>query len=243
VTLPVLQNKNSTADVNQTLVRLNNVNVFLGNKPVLRNINWTLKKGERWLLKGHNGAGKTTLVKTLLAEIRPSVDSEIWRYGFSERASVWEIRKLIGYVSPELQQSYQYNISVTESVASGFFSSIGLYDKVSRQQQLRVETLLSRFELLDLADQGVHQISSGQMRRVLIARAMVVDPEIMIFDEITANLDTLTRQKILETIAGLAGPDNSMIFVSHNHSEIRGLYNRVLEIESGKMIATSTLVD
>lgn len=224
---------------NQPLIKLKNVNVYLANKRVLSNINWTLARGQRWLIKGENGAGKTTLLRTLLAEIRPSVDSQIWRSGLSKRASVWEIRKLIGYVSPELQQLYQYNVSVTDAVASGFFSSIGLYDKVSSRQQARVEKLLLRFDLLNLAEKGVHQISSGQMRRVLIARAMVRDPEIMIFDEITANLDTRSRQKILSMIKNQSGPENAMILVSHHHSEFAGIYNRVLEIKSGKIAAMS----
>lgn len=223
---------------NDILIELKNVNVFLGNRPVLKNINWTLRKAERWLLKGDNGAGKTTLLKTLLAEIRPSVGSVIRRKGFSARTSVWQIRKLIGYVSPELQQSYRYNISVFEAVASGFFSSIGLYDKVNRTQAKAIERQLRNFGLDDLADLGVHEISSGQMRRVLMARAMVINPEILILDEITANLDQMSRLTILRLIANLAAEGKTMILVSHYCQEVSGLYNRVLELDDGKIISS-----
>lgn len=227
------------ANYNDILIELKNVNVYLGNKPILKNINWTLKRSERWLLKGDNGAGKTTFLKTLLAEVRPSIGSEIRRSGFSARSSVWQIRKLIGYVSPELQQSYQYNITVCEAVASGFFSSIGLYDKVDEEKLKCVEKQLHRFQLEDLATRGVHQISSGQMRRVLIARAMVLDPEILIFDEITANLDQASRSNILKVVAQLAAQGKTMILVGHHHQEITGLYNRILSLRNGEIISTS----
>ena len=228
---------------NDTLIELKNLNVYLGNKPILKNINWTLKKSERWLLTGNNGAGKTTLLKTLLAEVRPSIDSNIWRNGFSSRSSVWQIRRLIGYVSPELQQSYQYNISVFEAVASGFFSSIGLYDDIDHSQRQCVEQQLIKFELQDLANQGVHQLSSGQMRRVLIARAMVLDPDIMIFDEITANLDKASRLSILTAITELAQQGMTMILVGHHHQEIKGLYNRVLNLDNGEIISTQVILN
>ena len=229
--------KNATQS-NDALIRLKNLNVYLGNKPILKNINWTLKRSERWLLKGDNGAGKTTLLKTLLAEVRPSVDSEIWRQGFTKHSSVWQIRKLISYVSPELQQSYRYNISVFEAVASGFFSSIGLYDRIDEDQRQCVEQQLANFDLQHMSAQGVHQISSGQMRRVLIARAMVLDPEIIIFDEITANLDQASRLSILTVIANMADNGKTMILVGHHHQEIKGLYNRVLSLVDGEIVST-----
>ena len=235
--IPVNQSSRnlSPAQSSKKLIVFKNVNVYLANKPVLKNINWTIRQGEHWLLKGDNGAGKTTLLKTLLAEVRPSVDSEIWRRGFSPRSSVWQIRKLIGYVSPELQQSYQYNISVVEAVATGFFSSIGLYDRVSAHQQTIVDAQIQQFNLQELSDKGVHQISSGQMRRVLIARAMVLDPEILIFDEITANLDRTSRSNILAVISDLIALGKTLILVGHHQQEIAGMYNKVLNIANGEI--------
>ena len=217
------------------LIELKNLNVYLQNEPILKNINWTIHQGERWLLRGENGAGKTTLLKTLLAEIRPSVDSGIWRYGFNERSSVWQIRKLIGYVSPELQQAYHYNISVEEAVASGFFSSIGVYDNVDSEQTQRVKYLLEEFDLIELASSGVHQISSGQMRRVLIARAMTQNPDILILDEITANLDRYSRSTILRVTEKLARAGKTMIFVGHHDDAITALANRELRLSQGEI--------
>ncbi len=217
------------------LIELKNLNVYLQNEHILKNINWTVHQGERWLLRGENAAGKTTLLKTLLAEVRPSVDSVIWRHGFNERSSVWQIRKLIGYVSPELQQAYHYNIAVEDAIASGFFSSIGVYDSIDSGQTQQVKSLLNEFYLMDLANSGVHQISSGQMRRVLIARAMTQNPDILILDEITANLDRYSRSTILQVIEKLARAGKTMIFVGHHDDAITALANRELRLSQGEI--------
>jgi len=221
------------ASGDKQLIALNDVDVYLQNKHVLKNINWIINEGERWLLKGENGAGKTTLLKTLLAEIRPAIGSEIWRRGFDRHTSVWNIRKLIGYVSPELQQSYHYNISVRDALASGFFSSIGLYDEVNAAQSQRIEALLEEFNLIEIADAGVHEISSGQMRRVLIARALISDPNVLIFDEITANLDTQSRSAILTDIEILIGQGKTILFVGHHDDEILSLATHILTLDKG----------
>ena len=230
-----INNSNHAHQPGKKLIGLKNVNVYLQNEHILKNINWTIHQGERWLLRGENGAGKTTLLKTLLAEVRPSVDSVIWRYGFNQRSSVWQIRKLIGYVSPELQQAYHYNVCVEDAVASGFFSSIGVYDNVNSQQSETVKHLLQEFDLLDLANSGVHQISSGQMRRVLIARAMTQNPDILILDEITANLDQHSRLTILQVIEELARAGKTMIFVGHYDDAIMALANRELTLSQGEI--------
>ncbi len=238
---PAKPRKLNYSELKQTkLLELKKLNVYLQNRPILKNINWTVYQHERWLLKGKNGAGKTTLLKTLLAEIRPAMGSEIWRRGFGQRASVWQIRKLIGYISPELQQAYQYNISVFDTVGSGFFSSIGLYDEISDQQTEKVYQLLEALDLQQLAATGVHQISSGQMRRVLIARAMVHNPDILIFDEVTANLDRQSRAVILACIEDLIGQGKTMIFVGHHENELIGLYNRTLKLIDGTATIQAT---
>ena len=231
----VLKGVEYKSETGNKLIELKNLDVYLQNKHILKRINWTINKGERWLLKGENGAGKTTLLKTLLAEIRPAIGSGIWRHGFSERSSVWQIRKLIGYVSPELQQAYQYNISVFDAVASGFNSSIGIYDRIDSQQISLVRDHLVTFDLVDLANFGVHQISSGQMRRVLIARAMVQKPEILILDEITANLDQTSRSDVLGIIKKLAKQGKTMILVGHHDDAILALANRVLTLAQGEI--------
>ena len=230
-----VNNSEHTQEPGKKLIELKNVNVYLQNEHILKNINWVIHQGERWLLRGENGAGKTTLLKTLLAEVRPSVDSIIWRDGFDQRSSVWQIRKLIGYVSPELQQAYQYNISVEDAVRSGYFSSIGIYDEVNSQQTERVKQLLQEFYLLDLANLGVHQISSGQMRRVLIARAMTQSPDILILDEITANLDQHSRLTILQVAEKLVLEGKTMIFVGHHDDAITALANRELRLSRGEI--------
>ena len=118
-----------------------------------------------------------------------------------------------------------------------------MYDKVDKQQLKIVEKQLGRFDLLDVADRGVHQISSGEMRRVLIARAMVLNPEILIFDEITANLDQVSRLNIINIIAALASQGKTMILVGHHHQELTGLYNRVLNMADGEIISTLDLLN
>ncbi|NDF01092.1 MAG: ATP-binding cassette domain-containing protein, partial [Verrucomicrobia bacterium] len=162
------------------LFRLRNVSVYLDRKPVLREMDWEMRPGEHWAITGPNGSGKSTFLKLLLGEHHPAVGGAIHRFGETRRHTLWEIRARTGYAGPDLQTAYRDGLTVAQVVASGCFASIGLLDDVTPAQWQRVRKLLSEFILTDLAERNYLQLSYGQRRRVLLARAVVHDPEVLL---------------------------------------------------------------
>ena len=197
------------------LFRLRNVSVYRDRKAVLRNFNWEMGSGEHWTVTGPNGCGKSTFLKLLLGELHPALGGTIHRFGETRRHTLWEIRARVGYVGPDLQTAYRDELTAREVVASGWFASIGLMDAVTRAQWRRVDEVVEQFDLSELARENFLRLSYGQRRRVLLARAVVHRPQVLLLDEPLDGLDGDSLAHIREYLAewNLAG--TALVTVAH----------------------------
>ncbi|KPM48448.1 ATP-binding cassette domain-containing protein [Jiulongibacter sediminis] len=213
--------------------------VKYGEKKALDGVNWVVKNGECWALMGPNGSGKTTLLSLLTADNPKAYQNDIVLFdkkrGTGE--SIWDIKKKIGFVSPELHLFFPKNSTVLKVVASGLFDSIGLYRKLKPEEETKAAGLLKFFDLSHLSDRLLSHLSTGEQRLVLLARALIKNPPILLLDEPCQNLDyqhmVYFRNLINELVTSL---NKTLIYVTHNPEEIPTAINKTIYLENGKVI-------
>ncbi len=231
-----LQPKAQEEKTGSPLIALNNVTVVREGVQVLKNITWQIYEGEHWALFGANGAGKTTLGSVLTGNIRPSTGLVTWP-GLTDTKNIWDIRKSIGVVSAELQAGYSYNVSALALVVSGFFSSIGLYVEPTPQEWQRALECLHFMNMATFRDRPVRSLSYGELRRLMIARALVHKPKLLILDEAVAGLDETGRKLIFEDMLRLDKANVSLIWATHRPEELPPCIGQVLKLEKGAMLS------
>lgn len=209
--------------VADNVVELKKVNVRYGSRTILKDLDWIVKCGEKWALSGNNGSGKSTLLSLVCADNPQSYACDITlfdkRRGSGE--SIWEIKKHIGYVSPEMHRAYLKNIPSIDIVASGLHDSIGLYKKPKEEDRNICLFWMDIFGISQLAERSFLQLSSGEQRLVLLARAFVKDPELLILDEPLHGLDLYNRRLVKDIIETFCERNNkTMIMVTHYKEEL-----------------------
>ena len=207
------------------VVKLNKVSIRYDDRTILKELDWTVRRGEKWALSGENGAGKSTLISLVCADNPQSYACDISLFGRKRGTgeSIWEIKKHIGYVSPEMHRAYLKNLPAIEIVASGLHDSIGLYKRPQPEQMAICEWWMDIFGIAELKDKPFLQLSSGEQRLALLARAFVKDPELLILDEPLHGLDTYNRRMVKKIIEAFCHrKDKTMIMVTHYESELPG---------------------
>ena len=207
----------------QRVVDMKKVSIRYGERTILKDVDWTVMNGERWALSGQNGSGKSTLLSLICADNPQSYACDITLFdrprGSGE--SIWDIKKHIGYVSPEMHRSYKRNLPAIRIVASGLMDSIGLYAVPNAQDYEMCRWWLNIFGIGELADRPFLQLSSGEQRLVLLARAFVKDPQLLILDEPLHGLDLWNRRLVKDVIETFCQRRNkTMIMVTHYQSEL-----------------------
>ncbi|MDI3322665.1 ATP-binding cassette domain-containing protein [Pinibacter soli] len=220
-----------------TTIEMKNVSVKYGGKQILHNIDWKVNRGEKWLLKGHNGAGKSTLLSLITGDNPQAYANEIYlfdkRRGSGE--SIWDIKKNIGYVSPELQWYFDNTVNCFQAVASGLFDTIGLFKHINKEQEEQVNKWLDYFELTAYGSKLLSALSASQQRLALLARAMVKNPPLLILDEPCQGLDQLQKNNFIELVDALCEDDQrTLIYVSHYAEEVPEAVNKMILLEHGK---------
>ena len=218
INLPYKSNEYHTHEV----VKMNKVSITYGKRTILKDLDWTVYNGEHWALQGQNGAGKSTLLSLVCADNPQSYACDITLFDCPRGSgeSIWDIKKHIGYVSPELQRSYQKNLECIRIVASGLKDSVGLYAKPSTEEFETCRFWLHIFGLENLEHRSFLKISSGEQRLVLLARAFVKDPELLILDEPLHGLDNTNRRMVKDIIETFCKRKNkTLIMVSHYKEE------------------------
>lgn len=194
--------------------------VSYNDKPVLHSLSWTVNPGEHWHIAGPNGAGKSTLLSLITGDHPQGYSNDLTLFGRRRGSgeTIWDIKKHIGYVSGSLHQDYRVSASALTVVLSGFFDSIGLYETpTDRQHKLALDWLALLGMNPHSASVPFHSLSWGQQRLVLIARALVKHPTLLILDEPLQGLDPLNRQLVRRFIDILIGEgDTQLLFVSHH---------------------------
>lgn len=217
-------------------VKMKDVRVQYHNRKILNNINWEVRHGERWSLSGPNGSGKSTLLSLINADNPQAYSNEIYlfdrRRGSGE--SIWDIKKKIGFVSPELHLFFDGSNNCFEVIASGLFDTIGLFRMVNDEQTRLVMEWMELLNISDLKLKPLFQLSNSQQRLVLLARALVKNPPLLILDEPCQGLDDdqiAFFKGIVNDICFETG--KTLIYVSHYPHEIPSCVNRFFKLEEG----------
>jgi len=222
-----------------TIVKMKNVAIQYGDKIILQNINWQVKQGEHWMIKGHNGAGKSTLLSLITADNPQAYSQEIYlfdkRRGTGE--SIWDIKKQIGFVSPELHKFFDTGASVHNVVGSGFFDTMGLFRQLNVVQEQTVNDWISFFGLRAYTNKPLFLLSTGQQRLALLARALIKNPALLVLDEPCQGLDDHQTKQFIQLIDDICSQsETTLIFVSHYEDEIPACISKKLELQQGKQI-------
>ena len=215
----------NTSYTSEEVIKLNKVSIRYDDRTILKELDWTILRGEKWALSGENGAGKSTLLSLVCADNLQSYACDISLFGRKRGTgeSIWEIKKHIGYVSPEMHRAYLKNLPAIEIVASGLHDSIGLYKRPREEQMAVCEWWMDIFGISALRDKPFLQLSSGEQRLALLARAFVKDPELLILDEPLHGLDTYNRRRVKKIIEAFCyRRDKTMIMVTHYENELPG---------------------
>ncbi|MBQ6063812.1 MAG: ATP-binding cassette domain-containing protein [Prevotella sp.] len=207
----------------QEVVNMHKVSIRYGNRTILRELDWRVMNGERWALSGQNGAGKSTLLSLVCADNPQSYACDISLFGKARGSgeSIWDIKRHIGYVSPELHRAYRRDMPAIRIVASGLKDSVGLYVKPSEGDYGKCRFWMRVFGLEDMEERSFMKMSSGEQRLVLLARAFVKDPELLILDEPLHGLDNTNRRLVKDIIETFCRRDNkTLVMVTHYQEEL-----------------------
>lgn len=216
------------------LLQLRDVQVRYGDLQVLEHVNWTFERGQHCCIAGPNGCGKTTLLSLITGDNHKAYGQDITLFGRRRGSgeSIWDIKQKYGQLDTQLQLNFARNMKVVEVVVSGFFDSIGLYDNWGDVQKRRAEAWLQALGMGEYSRAPFDTLSFGLQRMVLLARAMVKSPLILLLDEPTLGLDGFHRQLLLRAIDHIAThSDTQMIFVSHSAGDTPACINQYLRFE------------
>ena len=217
------------------LIAFNDVSIRYGQRTILHKLNWRVMQGEHWVLSGQNGSGKSTLLSLVCADNPQGYACDITLFGHRRGTgeSIWDIKRRIGYVSPEMHRSYQRDIPALRIVASGLKDSVGLYIRPTETERDTCRRWMRIFGIEHLADRSFLQMSSGEQRLVLLARAFVKDPELLILDEPLHGLDNTNRRLVKDVIEVFCQrPGKTLVFVSHYREEWPACIDHVLHIDA-----------
>jgi molybdate transport system ATP-binding protein len=220
-------------------VQMKKVHVQYGDNIILENIDWRVRQGERWLLSGPNGAGKSTLLSLITADNPQAYANEI--YLFDKRRgrgeSIWDIKKRIGYVSPELHLYFEPSANAFDVVASGLFDTIGLFRQLNNEQKDRVNKWMHLLEIENLGKELLINLPLGKQRLILLARALVKNPPVLILDEPAQGLDDEQQQLLKNIIEQICEHTNkTLIYVTHLKDEVPRSITKFLTLEKGRIM-------
>lgn len=221
------------------ILEMNDVSWQREGKPILTGVNWRVSKGEHWAVLGLNGSGKTTILNMINGYTWPTQGQiSVLGHPFGS-VDLRDLRKMIGWVSSSLQEKLYASDRTQHVVISGKYASIGLYEKPSETDYEQARHWMQRLSCLHLYDRTYQSCSQGEKQKLLIARALMASPKLLILDEATNGLDFLSREALLASIDELAqGPDApTLLFVTHHIEEILPVFSQSLLIRRGEVFA------
>ncbi|MDB4609665.1 molybdate ABC transporter ATP-binding protein ModF [Verrucomicrobia bacterium] len=229
--LPQLYEENSSIDRTEPLIRMRKVSVSYSGKPILNRIDWQVMPLEHWMIIGPNGSGKSTLLSLINGDNTQAYANDICIFGRQkgQGESVWELKKHIGYISTSFQREYRVGGSVLSVLISGFFDSIGIYRKPEKEHMQVAQEWLSILKMENKSKKQFRSLSFGEQRLVLIARAMIKLPRLLILDEPCQGLDTTNLELILGLIdyIGRTGKTTLLYVTHHDEDSVPCISNRL----------------
>jgi molybdate transport system ATP-binding protein len=220
-------------------VRMVDVHISYGDKIILDNINWEVKKGECWAVSGHNGSGKSTLLSLINGDNPQAFANQIWlfdkRKGTGE--SIWDIKKNIGYISPELHHYFDTGTECLNIVASGLFDTMGLFRKLNEEQVWLSRQWMDLLHIQRFEERMFQRLSDSEQRRVLLARALVKNPPMLILDEPCQGMDGAETREFISIVDGICKDQHkTLIYVTHYEAELPPCINNRILLKGGKLV-------
>ena len=221
-----------------TIIELSNVTVRHGGTTILEGIDWTVRRGERWAILGPNGSGKTTLLSLLCGDHPQAFGNDVKLFGVRRGSgeTIWELKRRIGLASPEMHQYFPRMLTARDAVASGFCDRFAP-ESLTPEQEARVEELMVRFELMSLREVRWWQLPTGTQRLLLLLRAVVKRPELLILDEPFQGMDAAQIGDFHRFLAGELTADQTLLVVVHDEAELPAGITRVLRLDRGRVVA------
>jgi len=224
----------STLLTPQEIIHFNHVTIRYGERIILKDLDWTVRKGEHWSLSGQNGSGKSTLLSLVCADNPQSYACDISLFGRRRGSgeSIWDIKKQIGYVSPEMHRGYKQNIPALQIVASGLKDTVGLYARANDTEKKQCQKWLNILGVGHLAERRFLEMSGGEQRLVLLARAFVKEPNLLILDEPLHGLDDENRRMVKDLVDNYCqDSEKTLIYVTHYQEELPRCIDHALFLE------------
>jgi iron complex transport system ATP-binding protein len=229
----------------QNILSVERLRIVRDGTVILHDVDWRVQRGEHWVILGANGSGKTSLLSALTGYLMPT-SGEVALLGETYGESDWrELRKKIGLVSSSVRQLMADDEPALETVASGKYAMIDFWGKLTRAEKIQARKLLRQVECEYLAARPWRVLSQGERQRVLIGRALMAKPRVLILDEPCAGLDPAAREHFLQFIQRLGTQKNSptLVLVTHHVEEIMPVFSHVLLLKNGRVLAAGKKED
>ena len=235
--------KESPLYSSENIVKMVDVNVSYGERQVLKGINWEVKAGEKWLLQGHNGSGKSTLLSLINGDHPQSYANTLYLFGNKRGSgeSVWDIKQHIGLISPEFHWYFDASSTVWQSIASGFYDSIGLFQQLPYSKNKQVDELIAYFGLTEHKNALLNTLPMGMQRLVLLARTIIKNPELLILDEPCQGLDQHQTQHFNQLVDELCSNGITVIYVGHFESALPSCLEKRIVLKNGEVKTIETI--
>lgn len=219
------------------MIKLENISldIYGSKRQILNNIDWHIEDGDCWVLFGRNGSGKTKLLEIITGYLFPSA-GEVTRFGCGHSGSdIRELRKRIGYISSVVREMFSSNEKVIDAVVSGLYASIGLYRKPASAETEKAALLIQKLGLGGREYDVIGHLSDGEKQKILMLRALINDPDLLILDEPATGLDIIAREEFLESLAEITREqEHSVIYVTHHVEEITPLFDKIFVLDNGE---------
>ena len=222
-------------------ISLRDIELYRDYRPVLKKFDWTIYRNEHWVIMGANGSGKSTLLMMLYGDLHPRLGGSIERAGHPKGTPIASWKKRVGWVSPELQADHFHAGTLEQVVASGRYSSVGLNEAITASDRKIARAGLALVGLDGFEDRGVREVSYGQMRLALLARALVNQPELLLLDEPFTGLDTRWRSLMQRALENVIATGAQVIMAVHQKADFIPSINRILKIEKGGRVVLTEI--
>jgi len=228
-----------------SVIKMTDVSISYGDKQVLKNINWVVERGEKWLLQGLNGSGKSTLLSLVCGDHPQAYSNDFSLFGFKRGTgeSIWDIKTRIGLISPELHWYFDASATVWQSVASGFYDSSGLFCEPGSTRHGQVNELLEYFGLLEQSKVLMTELPLGKQRLALLARTIIKNPELLILDEPCQGLDQQQTKHFNKLVDGLCKNGTTLIYVGHFEAQLPECIEKRILLENGAVKSVESLLE
>lgn len=233
--------KQAPAYAHSEMVKMTDVHIAYGEKQVLHHINWQVNSGERWLLQGHNGSGKSTLLSLINGDHPQSYANELHLFGQRRGSgeSIWDIKEKIGLISPEFHWYFDAASTVWQSVASGFYDTVGLFQQLPYSKQIQVDEILRFFDLTSDKHTLLNTLPLGKQRLTLLARTLIKNPALLILDEPCQGLDPQQTQHFNLLVDEVCKNGMTLIYVGHFEAQLPKNFTHRLVLREGKVMSNT----